>query len=36
MDLLLRVNIYYYAELSIGFNNRYVFSIITLVINSLN
>jgi len=36
MDLLLRVNIYYYAELSIDFNNRHVFSKITLAINLLN
>ena len=36
MDLLLRVNVYYYIELSIDFDDYYVFSITTSAINLLN
>jgi len=36
MDLLLRVNIYYYAELSIDFDDCYIFSITALTISLLN
>ena len=33
MDLLLRVSVYYYVELSIDSNNHHFFNIITLVKN---